>query len=66
MVGSLGMYLAVVQLTYMLGLLSHICFLFHLMLGTFFFWQARTGGLREPAPCSLGSGKECTADVILD
>lgn len=37
-VGRLGIYLAVVQLTYMLGLLSHIFFLFYFMLGTFSFW----------------------------
>lgn len=66
MVGRLGIYLAVVQLTYTLGLLSHICFLFHLTLGTFSFWQLSTGVLTEPAPCSLGPGKECTGDVILD
>lgn len=66
LVGCLGIYLAVVQLTYMLGLLSHICFLFHLKLGTLSFWQESTGVLRQPVPFSLGSGKDCTGYVILD
>lgn len=66
LVGCLGIYLAVVQLTYTLGLLSHICFLFHLALGTLSFWQASTGVLRQPVPFSLGSGKGCTGYVILD
>lgn len=50
MVGRLGIYLAVVQLTYMLDLLSHIFFLFHFTLGTFSFWQASTQILRARDP----------------
>lgn len=62
----LGIYLATAQLIYTLGLLSHICFLFHLMPGTFSFWQASREALQEPVHCSLRSGEDCTGNVILD
>lgn len=50
----------------MLGLFSHICFLFYLTLGTFSFWWVSAEALWEPVCCSLGSGEDCTSDVILD